>query len=103
MNIHQATYYLLLNLTAKVDKMTLDFTKLAADVAAEKTVIESAMSMLIALATALNSLKAQLEAAIANADPAAMAAAQAQIDSLASDVEAHTSTLASAIANTPSV
>lgn len=85
-----------------MDKMSLDFTKLVADVAAEKTVIEGAVSLLIALTTSLNDVKRQLADAIASSDPAALAAAQAQIDALAMDVEVHTGNLANAIqANTP--
>jgi hypothetical protein len=97
MNIHQAIYYLILNLNKKVDKMALDFTKLVADVAAEKTVMESAITLLQSLSVSLNEARRLLAEAIAANDPVAVAAAQAQIDALASDVEAHTSTLATAV------
>ena len=78
--------------------MSLNFDKLAADVAAEKTVIESAVALLTTLATELRAVQAKLDAAIAAGDPAAIAAAQAQIDALATSVEANTSTLSTSVA-----
>jgi hypothetical protein len=98
MNIHQAIYYLVLNLNKKVDKMALDFTKLVADVAAQKTVIEGVVTLLQSTVVMLNDARRLLAEAIAANDPVALAAAQAQIDSLSADVEAHTSTLAAAVA-----
>ena len=78
--------------------MSLNFDKLAADVAAEKTVIESAVALLTTLATELRTVQAKLDAAIAAGDPAAITAAQVQIDALASSVEANTSTLSTSVA-----
>lgn len=59
-------------------------TDLQAAVAAEKTVVDSAVSL-------LNGLKAQLDAAIAAGDPAALAA-------LSADLGAQTAALAAAVA-----
>lgn len=98
MNVHYAIYNLLAALTQKVNIMSLNFDKLAADVAAEKTVIESAVALLTTLATELRAVQAKLDAAIAAGDPAAIAAAQAQIDALATSVEANTSTLSTSVA-----
>jgi len=101
MNIHQAIYTLVHTLNGKIDKMTLNIATLAADVEAQKTVVESAVTLLTGLSAALRDALAKLEAAIAAGDPAAAAAAQAALDAIAADVEANTSKLSGAVvANT---
>lgn len=97
MNIHQATYTLVYNLNRKIDQMALDFTKLAADVAAQKTVNESAIALLTSLSVALKDALTKLDAAVAASDPAAAEAAQKALDVIVADLEAHTSALAVAV------
>ena len=97
MNIHQATYALVINLTKKVDKMALDFSKLISDVTAERNTIDSAITLLTAINTELKDLRIKLADALAANDPAALSAAQAQIDALVINVEANTGVLAAAV------
>jgi hypothetical protein len=97
MNIHQAIYMNILKLNEKVDKMALDFTKLTADVTAERNTIDSAITLLTAINTELKDLHIKLADALAANDPAALAAAQAQIDALVVNVEANTGVLAAAV------
>lgn len=68
----------------EVEKLMADLTSLKADVAAQSTVIQSAVTL-------LNGLSAQLAAAIASNDPTQLAALQASI-------EANTSQLSAAVA-----
>ncbi len=93
---------LLTKLTAKEDKMAIDVTKLVADVAAERTVIDGAITLLNGQTATLIDLKTQLAAAIAANDPAAMQAVQDALDKAATDLESQKTDLANAIvANTP--
>lgn len=78
--------------------MALNTARLIADVAAQKTVIESGVRLLTGVATSLRDVQAKLVDALAANDPAAIEAAQAELDAIATDVEGNTSTLASAIA-----
>jgi hypothetical protein len=101
MNIHQAIYTLVITLNRKIDQMYLNIATLAADVEAQKTVVESAVTLLTGLSLALRDALAKLDAAIASGDPVAAAAAQAALDAIAADVEANTSKLSGAVvANT---
>lgn len=101
MNIHQAIYTLVITLNRKIDQMSLDIARLAADVEAQKTVMESAATLLTGLSAALRDALTKLDAAILANDPVAAAAAQAALDAIAADVEANTSKLSDAVvANT---
>jgi outer membrane murein-binding lipoprotein Lpp len=72
----------------EVQKMAGELAQLQADVAAEDTVIDSAITL-------LGGIKAALDAAIASGDPAALTA-------LSADIQARTQALATAVTtNTP--
>jgi uncharacterized protein YaaN involved in tellurite resistance len=86
-------------LNRKMDKMSLDISRLVADVEAEKTVIEGAVTLLARLAQAMRDLQVKLDAAIAASDPAAQAAVQAQLDELATQVETSTTALSRAVSD----
>ena len=77
--------------------MALDITKLTADVAAQTTVIASAVALITGLNSAVSDLKTQLAAAIAANDPAALAAVQAALDDLDAKLTANTVSLAAAV------
>ena len=84
----QVTLELLLSIHRKVIHMAGELAKLQADVAAESTVVDSAITL-------LQGLKAALDAAIASGDPSALTA-------LSADIEAKTAVLSAAVAaNTP--
>jgi hypothetical protein len=75
-------------LTERINHMAGELVQLQKDVAAEDTVIDSAITL-------LGGIKAALDAAIASGDPAALTA-------LSADIQAKTATLSAAVvANTP--
>ena len=81
--------------------MALDVSKLTADVAAQTTVISSAVALITGLNASIGDLRTQLAAAIASNDPAAVAAVQASLDDLDAKVAANTASLMVAVpANT---
>ena len=84
-------------LNARMEQMALDITKLTADVAAQTTVISSAVALITGLNSAVSDLKTQLAAAIAANDPAALAAVQAALDDLDAKLTANTASLAAAV------
>ena len=82
----------LVKLEGKVIKMTLDWAKLEADIAAEQTAIDGVVKLLETLSAEIRNLP--------TSDPAT----QAKIDGIASQLEAQTAALAAAVAaNTPAV
>jgi hypothetical protein len=89
---------LLNTLNRKLDTMALDFTAVKAAVAAEKTVVEGAVLLMNELTTELRAALVKLADALANSDPAATAAAQAELDALAAESTTQTEALAVAIA-----
>ena len=79
----------------------LNIEKLTADVAAQTSVVVSAVALLTGLTAAVGDLKAQLAAAIAARDPAAIAAVQKALDDLDATLSTNTVNLATAVnANT---
>lgn len=75
---------------------------LLAAVAAEDTVIDSAVVLINGFATTLSDIQAQLAAAIAASDPAAIQAVADSLGATAADVTAKSAALAAAVsANTP--
>lgn len=86
------------SLNRKIDIMALNTTRLITDVAAQKTVIESGVKLLTDVATSLRDVQIKLADALAANDPAAIEAAQVELDAIATDVEGNTSALATAIA-----
>jgi hypothetical protein len=94
--------HILVNINRKLDLMALDFTKLIADVTTQTTVVQSVVTLLVTLSADLKKALADLAEAVAANDPRAQAAAQAQIDSLATQLETNTQILADAVpVNTP--
>ena len=102
---------LLQQLNKKVDHMTLNLDRLSADVAALNA---AELNVLALLGTILNQqqatlaeltqARADLAAALAASDPAAQAAAQAQIDAIAAQLETGTQSLVDVVAkNAPPV
>jgi len=76
----------------KEDAMAVDFSQLQQDVANDTNVVSSAVTL-------LQSLKAQLDAALALGDPAQI---QSQIQQISQSLEANSTALAQAVvANTP--
>ena len=79
----------------------LNIEKLTADVAAQTSVVVSAVALLTGLTAAVGDLKVQLAAAIASNDPAALKATQDALDALDATLSQNTVTLATAVdANT---
>lgn len=77
-------------------------TALIAAVAAEDTAIDSAVVLINGFATTLSDIQAQLAAAIAANDPAALQAVADSLGATAADVTAKTAALSAAVvANTP--
>ncbi len=77
-------------------------TQLQADVAAEGTVIDSAIALINGFTTTVTDLKTQLAAAIAANDPAAIQGVLDTITATETDLKAKTQSLADAVAaNTP--
>jgi hypothetical protein len=88
-------------LNRKLDRIMLDISKLSADVAAQGTVIASAVKALTGLSAALGDVRQQLAVALAQNDPAAVAAAQKALDDLDAQLTQNTAELATAVpANT---
>jgi ABC-type Zn2+ transport system substrate-binding protein/surface adhesin len=81
--------------------MALNFDRIAAAVAAQSTVDASITTLLTNVVAALKDVSAKLADALAQNDPAAQAAVQAQLDGLATQIESQNSTLVEAVnANT---
>lgn len=68
------------------NEMALDFTKMNAAIADQTTVDNSVLQYSIDMSAKVSDLSAQLAAAIAANDPAAQAAVQTQLDSLAQGI-----------------
>ena len=77
-------------------------TELIADVAAEDTVIGSAVTLINGFGTQLSDLQAQLAAAIAANDPTAIQAVADSMSATSTDIKAQSAALSAAVAaNTP--
>ena len=92
-----------LDLLYKVERrmesgMVLDFTNMIAAAADQSTVTNSVLQTLKDLGAKVTDLSAQLAAAIAANDPAAIVAAQAQLEALATGIQTNDAALAAAIA-----
>ena len=80
----------------------IDVSKLVTDVAAQQTVDASIIALLNTVVASNKDISAQLAAAIAANDPAALAAVQASIDKASADLEAGQASVTAAVtANTP--
>lgn len=80
----------------------IDTSKIVAAVAAEKTKVDSLIALAKGQSAAMKDLAAQLAAAIAANDPAAMAQVQADLDKAADDLGTETAAVDAAInENTP--
>jgi hypothetical protein len=89
-------------LNRKIDIMALNLDRITAAVAAQSTVDASITTLLTNVVAALKDVSAKLADALAQNDPAAQAAVQAQLDGLAAQIESQNSTLVDAVnANTP--
>ncbi len=80
----------------------IDTSKILASVAAEKTKVDSLIALANGQSATMKDLSAQLAAAIAANDPAALAKVQADLDQASTDLDAETAAVGAAIdANTP--
>jgi hypothetical protein len=88
-------------LNRKIDIMSLNLDRITAAVAAQSTVDASITTLLANVVAALKDVSAKLADALAQNDPDAQAAVQAQLDGLAAQIESQNSTLVEAVnANT---
>ena len=94
MHYETAIINLLNLLHRKMDKMALDFTALINEVASEKTVIDSAITLINGFADQLAAVNQKLADAIAAADPALIAQAQASLDEVTTSIHAEKEALA---------
>jgi hypothetical protein len=84
------------------ESIMIDTSKIIAAVSAEKTKVDSLIALANGQAASMKDLAAQLAAAIAANDPAAMAQVQADLDKAADDLGTETKAVSDAIdANTP--
>lgn len=98
---HEIEQQLALILKGQTD-MAIDTSKILAAVAAERTELKSWETLAAQLTAAITKLAADLAAAIAANDPAAIAQVQADLDKAATDLSADNAEAAAAItANTP--
>jgi 5'-deoxynucleotidase YfbR-like HD superfamily hydrolase len=85
------------DIQSKIDKIT-------ADTAAEKTVDDSIVALLIGIVAQNKELSAELAAAIANNDQAALQKAADSLDAVTTALEANTAEISAAVTeNTPQV
>lgn len=90
---------LIINLDQRMEtEMALDFSKMVAAATKQQGVTNSVLQFTQDSAKALSDISAQLAAAIAANDPAAMTAAQTQIDALAQGFDDNDDKIAAAIA-----
>jgi hypothetical protein len=86
----------------RLEKIMIDTAAILAAVAAERTELKSWEALSAAQSAALTKLAADLAAAIAASDPAAIAQVQADLDKAATDLNADNAEAAAAItASTP--
>src|SRR5882672_2401186 len=86
----------------KLENIMIDTSKIIAAVAAEKTKVDSLITLANGQSATMKDLSAQLAAAIAAGDPAALAQVQADLDKASSDLDTETAAVTAAIdANTP--
>jgi fatty acid-binding protein DegV len=80
----------------------VDTSRILAAVAAEKTKVDSLITLVNAQNDTMKALSAQLAAAIAANDPAALAKVQADLDKASNDLDSESASVQTAIdANTP--
>lgn len=80
----------------------VDTSKILAAVAASKTKVDSLITLVNGQSDTMKELSAQLKAAIAANDPAAMAQVQADLDKASADLDTESASVQTAIdANTP--
>lgn len=90
---------LILKLNLRMEsEMAFDFTKMAAAATKQQGVTNSVLQYLADQSVVLTDIRKQLADAIAANDPAAMAAAQKQLDDFAAGVDANDDRIAAAIA-----
>ena len=81
-----------------VRQMAINVAALQAAVAAETTVDQSVLTLIQGLVASQQSLSAQLAAAIAANDPAALAAVQSAIDASVATMQTNAASLSAAVA-----
>lgn len=92
------------NIIDKQEMNMIDTSKILAAVAAEKTKVDSLIALANGQTATMKDLSAQLAAAIASNDPAALAQVQADLDQAAADLSAETEAVSTAVdANTAPV
>jgi len=90
------------NITQNMEFIMIDTSKILAAVAAEKTKVDSLIALANGQTVTMKDLSAQLAAAIASNDPAALAQVQKDLDQAATDLGTETAAVSAAIdANTP--
>ncbi len=88
--------------TQALELIMIDTSKILASVTAARTKIDSLIALANGQSATMKDLSAQLAAAIAANDPAAMAQVQADLDKAATDLDTETAAVQGAIdANTP--
>src|ERR1700704_359874 len=86
----------------RLESSMIDTSKILAEVAREKTESASLRTLVSGMAASMTDLSAQLKAAIASGDPAALAQVQADLDKATTDLSTDNDATAAAItANTP--
>src|SRR5258708_3851777 len=89
-------------LLGNTESIMIDTSKIIAAVAAERTKVDSLIALANGQSVTMKDLSAQLAAAIATGDPAALAQVQADLDKASSDLDTETAAVTAAIAaNTP--
>ena len=89
-------------ITENTENIMIDTSRIIAAVAAEKTKVDSLITLANGQSATMKDLSAQLAAAIAANDPAALAQVQADLDKASSDLDTETAAVTAAIdANTP--
>lgn len=89
-------------LLGNTESIMIDTSKIIAAVAAERTKVDSLIALANGQSVTMKDLSAQLAAAIAAGDPAALAQVQADLDKASSDLDTETAAVTAAIdANTP--
>lgn len=90
------------NILENQEDIMIDTSKIIAAVAAEKTKVDSLIALANGQSATMKDLSAQLAAAIAANDPAALAQVQSDLDKAADDLSTETAAVGAAIdANTP--
>lgn len=94
---HRRVEYMLRNILEGQKKMAIDTSKLLASAAKQTTDNASLRALMVSVKDQLTQTKADLAAAIAAGDPAGIAAAQADIDTVVAKLDADDAETAAAL------